>query len=469
MDNKKIIDINTIVADQRKYFRTNATKSYEWRIAQLNGLTKFLDEKESEIAAAVQKDMGKSSFQYDIGERVQLRNGINYAIKYLSSWMAPTSFGRVMNQFPATAHIHAEPLGVILILATWNFPFQQALSPVIGAIAAGNCVLIKPSEHTPSCAEVLGNYLSDYVDAEAIAVVTGGPEVAIKLLRENKFDHILFTGSSKNGTLVYQAAAAKLTPVTLELGGKSPVIVDETANIDLTARRLLFGKSLNCGQICIAPDYVLVMESVQESLMDAFRKAYSEFFPDGPAKDPEYGRIVNDAHFQRLSELADEDPDIRGKIIVGGDRDAKTKFMAPTVFNNTQPHAKLMTDEIFGPLLPCLGVRSLEDALSFINDRPKPLSAYIFTTNQQNVDRMIEETSSGGLCINDVIMQFTIPQLPFGGVGQSGFGSIHGKTSFDTFSHAKSVLHQSAINVFDPAPRYPPYTDNKKWILRKIL
>lgn len=457
-----------IVNNMRQSFRTGKTRPIEWRLKQLNGLVNFLQENKEEIAQALKIDLGKSKFEALSMESSGVLSECKEAIKNLSKWMSPTSVSTPIVHFPASSRIVSDPLGVVLVLGAWNFPLSVTLGPAIGAFAAGNCVVLKPSEIAAASARLLATVLPKYLDADCFAVFEGGPDVAAEVL-DQKYDYVFFTGSTRVGKLVYASAAKHLTPVTLELGGKSPVIVDASANLDVAARRLLWGKYVNSGQICIAPDYVMVLRSVQSDLMDAFRKAYAEFFPEGAKASKDYSRIVSDAHCNRLIQFVKEDESKRGEIIVGGEYEQEEKFIAPTIFNNTTKASKLMEEEIFGPLLPCFPVDSLDEAIEFINDRPKPLAAYMFTRDDDNAARLVAETSSGGVVINDVVVHYTVSTLPFGGVGESGIGSYHGKKSFETFSHSKSVLHKSSKSVFDPNLRYPPFDERKQWWFETLL
>jgi aldehyde dehydrogenase (NAD+) len=385
---------------------------------------------------------------------------VDYAIKHLRSWVKPKKVSVPLTQMPGRAKIYAEPLGVVLIISPWNYPLQLAVSPLIGAIAAGNCALVKPSEIAPHTSKVLAELVEKTFDPNYIAVVEGGVEVSQAVLEE-KFDHIFFTGGTAIGKIVMQAAAKQLTPVTLELGGKSPCIVDPDTNLKTTAKRITWGKFVNAGQTCIAPDYLLVDRRIKAALMDETQKNIQAFYGDNPAQSPDYARIVSHKHCSRLAELIDPQ-----KVISGGEVNLDDRYIAPTVMDSVTWDDPVMQDEIFGPILPILEYDDITEAIEQINRRPKPLALYLFTHNQQLQQRVLRDTSSGGVCINDTILQVGVTELPFGGVGDSGIGHYHGKASFDTFSHAKSVFFKPFW--LDFAIRYAPYQGKLEQI-RKLL
>ena len=436
----------------------------------------MLEEHHDDFAAALNKDLGRSKFLSELSELASLKSSVKDTIGMLRQYVKPTNrlsmFSMPSRFFPATGCVVPEPLGLVLIIAPWNYPVNLALSPLIGAIAAGNAVILKPSEISSASSNVMAELVPKYLDQEAVRVIEGGVEETTKLL-DLKFDHIFYTGSTTVGRIVYQAAAKHLTPVTLELGGKSPVLIDETANLKLAARRILFAKFINCGQICIAPDYVLVKKDTAAAFYEAFKETYEELFPESLESTEEYARIISDAQTNRLMSLLDESDAVevskRGKILVGGDSDAPKKYIGVTAFQNTTLDAKIMQDEIFGPLLPIIEVESMDEAIDIVNDRQKPLALYLFSSNQALVDKVTQQTSSGAISINECVMHFAVEDLPFGGVGESGMGCYHGKASFETFSHMKPVFHQSGRSVMDAPFRYPPYTDKKKYWLRKFF
>jgi aldehyde dehydrogenase (NAD+) len=364
-------------------------------------------------------------------------------------------------QQPGRATVHREPYGVVLVIAPWNYPIHLLLLPMVGAIAAGNAVVGKPSEVAARTSATLARLVPEYLDPEAVAAVEGGVAETQALLAE-RFDYVFYTGNGRVGRIVMAAAAEHLIPVTLELGGKSPVIVDESANIEVAARRIAFGKFLNAGQTCVAPDYALVTRTREAELVQQLGRAIREFYGPDPAASPDYARIVNDAHFRRLEQLlAGTTP------AIGGETNAAGRYVAPTVLRDVSPEAPVMADEIFGPILPVLTVTDVDEAIRFVNDRDRPLALYVFAESAAVQQRVLERTSSGGVCVNATVLHVAVPTLPFGGVGASGMGAYHGKTSFDTFSHRKSVLDRPTR--IDPKLAYPPYTKVKERLVRRFL
>jgi aldehyde dehydrogenase (NAD+) len=356
-----------------------------------------------------------------------------------------------LNQLPGSAWVQPEPLGVVLIIGPWNYPFQLMISPLIGAIAAGNCALLKPSELAPATSAVLAQLVQATFDPAHVALVEGGVETAQALLAE-KFDHIFFTGGERIGKVVMQAAAQHLTPVTLELGGKSPCIIDTDINLEVAVRRLVWGKFLNAGQTCIAPDYLLVNEAIKPALVEALQQRLQQCYGDQPSQSPDYSRIVNERQFDRLVGLLNQ-----GQVLAGGEHHRPDRYIAPTLIDQVTWDDPVMQEEIFGPILPILTYRRLEDAIAIIQQRPKPLALYLFSRDRQVQRQVLQNTTAGGVCINDVILQVAVWGLPFGGVGSSGMGAYHGKYSFDTLSHLKSVFKRPFW--LDMDWRYPPYAD----------
>lgn len=450
--------VKDIIRKQREFFATGTTKDVDWRIAQLKKLKQAVVDHQEAIVKAVKADLGRPDFEayFEIASISE----INYALKNLKSWVKPKKVSTGIEQFPASARIYPEPLGVVLIISPWNYPFQLMISPLVGAMAAGNCAVLKPSEIAANTSKVIADIIQKNFDPDYIAVVEGGVEVSQQLLEE-KFDHIFFTGGTAIGKVVMQAAAKHLTPVTLELGGKSPCIVDADVDLKHTAKRITWGKYLNAGQTCIAPDYLLVDRRIKSDLLTEIKKCVEEFYGDDPAQSPDYGRIISRRHFERLEPLLKE-----GEIVIGGQAKAEEKFIAPTVLDGVSWDSPVMQEEIFGPILPVLEYTDLKDAIAQINARPKPLALYIFSNDKQKQQQVLQSTSSGGLCINDTVMQVAASTLPFGGVGDSGIGNYHGKASFDAFSHYKSVLKKGLW--FDQSWRYPPY-NNKLSLLKRII
>lgn len=451
--------VSDIIRNQRNFFQTGKTKNVAFRSSQLRTLKQAVVEHQSIIIEALKADLNKPEFETYATE-VGVIKEIDYAIKHILSWTSPKKAAIPIEQFPGNGRIHAEPLGVVLIIGPWNYPFQLIISPLVGAIAAGNCAILKPSEIAPYTSGVLADLIQKHFEPAYIAVVEGGVEASQQLLAE-KFDHIFFTGGTAIGKIVMEAAAKHLTPVTLELGGKSPCIVDSNINIEYTARRITWGKFLNAGQTCIAPDYLLVDSNVKQALLDSIQKCIREFYSAEPAASPDYARIINQKHFSRLVEFLKD-----GKIIVGGENNPTECYIAPTVIDNVSLSEPVMQDEIFGPILPVIEYDDLTEAIAIINQRPKPLALYLFSRDKNIQDRVLQETSSGGVCVNDCVMQVGVSSLPFGGVGDSGIGSYHGKASFDTFSHYKSVLNRSFR--LDLNWRYPPY-EGKLQLLKRII
>ncbi|MBW4542037.1 MAG: aldehyde dehydrogenase [Myxacorys chilensis ATA2-1-KO14] len=447
-----------ILEAQRAFSGTGATKPIEFRLEQLNRLKAAILERQTDIVQAAKADLGRPEYEgyFEVGCLMEL----NYILKHLKSWVKPRRVGLPLTQQPGSAWVQPDPLGVVLIIGPWNYPFQLLISPLMGAIAAGNCAILKPSELAPATSQVVAQLVKETFDPKYIAVLEGGVETAQALLAQ-KFDHIFFTGGTRVGQIVMEAAAKQLTPVTLELGGKSPCIVDPDIKLEVAAKRIIWGKYVNAGQTCIAPDYLLVHEEIKPALLTALQQAIQEFFGDDPAQSPDLGRVVNDRQFDRLTHLLEGE-----EIVVGGQTERETRYIAPTILNNVSWDAPVMQEEIFGPLLPVLTYRDIREAIAAINARPKPLALYLFTRNQALQNMVLSSTSSGGVCLNDVFLQVAIWGLPFGGVGNSGIGAYHGKTSFETFSHQKSVLKKPFWIDLDW--RYAPYA-KKLDSFRKLI
>ena len=456
--------VQQVLQAQRSFFASGKTRSLTFRRRQLQQLRASLVAAEADIFAALKADLGKCELEAYLSELALVTGEIDYALKHLSRW---SQSRRVRIPFvlqPAKGHIVPEPLGVVLIISPWNYPLQLALGPLVSAIAAGNCAIIKPSEISTHTSALLAKLVTQTFAADYVNVIEGGVETAQALLAKS-FDHVFFTGSSAVGQVVMRAAAEHLTPVTLELGGKSPCVVAADADIAVTARRIVWGKCFNAGQTCVAPDYLLVQKPVKDKLLAAIAQTATDFFGEDMAKSPDYGRIVSDRHFQRLRALM-TDALASGKKIIGGQSDPATRYMGLTVIDQVPPTAAVMQEEIFGPILPVLTYEDLAEAIAFINQRPKPLALYFFSNDAAQQKAIAAQTSSGGLCFNETISQYAMPALPFGGVGHSGLGAAHGKAGFDTFSHYKSVLKKP--NWLDLSLRYPPY-QGKLSLLKKLL
>ena len=426
-----------VVARLRATFRTGRTKPGEWRTAQLRRLREMLTEHGADLAAALHADLGKSAAEADRTEIGFTIREIDHTLDHLADWLRP-------EPAPVPAHLGADasartqydPLGVVLVIAPWNYPAQLLLAPLVGALAAGNAVVVKPSELAPATSAAIARLLPAHLDTDAVAVVEGGVPETTALLAE-RFDHIFYTGNGTVGRVVMRAAAEHLTPVTLELGGKSPAFVDRATDLPVVADRLVRGKFLNAGQTCVAPDYVLTDPETAAALEPLFARAVEALYGADPSACGEYGRIVDERHFDRLSGLLDS-----GRVVVGGDGDRATKYIAPTVLADVDPESPVMREEIFGPILPVVTVSGLDEAIDFINDRDKPLALYVFSESEKTRERIAAETSSGGLGHGLPLAHLTVSDLPFGGVGESGMGSYHGRYSIETFSHRKAILEK---------------------------
>ncbi|CAG9860433.1 unnamed protein product [Phyllotreta striolata] len=454
-----------VVSQLRNTFNSGRTKPVEYRIQQLKELHRLLDENSSEIWQAMKQDLGKSKQEAFVLEIDFMRFEIQRYLQNLSDWVKPEKVPRDLLNMMDKAYIIREPYGVALIIGAWNYPIQVVLGPMIGAIAAGNCVLIKPSELSPATAKILEDLLPKYLDSDAYKVFNGGIPETSELLKQ-RFDYIFYTGSSAVGKIVHAAAAKYLTPTTLELGGKSPVYLDSSANIEVAARRILWGKVVNSGQTCIAPDYVMCTKQVEEKFLSASRKVLKEFFGENPQASPDYARIVNERHFDRIQGLLE-----KCTVAIGGDSDRKDKYISPTILTGVSPENRVMQEEIFGPVLPIINVDNAYEAIAVINKMEKPLAMYLFSENQKIIDEILTNTSAGGVCINDTILHASPFTLPFGGVGNSGMGAYHGKSTFETFSHRKSVLHKDmgALGEKLGSIRYPPYSDRKLNLMKTAL
>lgn len=455
------MEMNVIVEKQKAFFEKNRTKSYEFRQKALLRLKRTIMYYEKEIEEALRQDLGKSDFEAYMTEVGMTLSELNYVEKHLRSWIKERSVLTPLAHFPAKSFEVPEPYGTVLIMAPWNYPFMLCMEPLIGAIAAGNCCVIKPSAYAPQTSAVIKKILSCIFPEEFVAVVEDGREENIALL-EQKFDYIFFTGSKAVGKIVLEKAAKNLIPVTLELGGKSPCIVDETANLKLAAKRLVFGKYLNSGQTCVAPDYLLVQENVKDKFLEYLKYWIDRMFGSEPLKNQDYSRIINEKHYERIMKL------IEGETIIkGGYGNKERLFIAPTILDNITEKSPIMQEEIFGPVLPVLTYQYLKEAEDFIKKGEKPLALYFFTGKKQREKKILKEVSFGGGCINDTIIHLATSRMGFGGVGASGMGSYHGKRSFDTFSHTKNIVKR--YQGIDLPIRYQPYTSGKKKLLRLFL
>jgi aldehyde dehydrogenase (NAD+) len=453
-------DTREIVEAQRLFFARGETRNNDFRKQQLIILQKAIRENEAAILAALQKDLNKSPFEAYETEVGFVLDELRFILKNLTRFTRPQRVRTPLVHFLAASRVYREPYGNVLIMSPWNYPFQLTMAPLIGAMAAGNCALIKPSAYSPATSAVIRKLIAANFDERYLAVVEGGREVNQSLLAE-KFDYIFFTGSVAVGKLVMAAAAEHLTPVTLELGGKSPCIVDETADIALAGKRIAWGKYLNAGQTCVAPDYVLVQKSQKEPLIEAIRKSIRQFYGEEPHRNEEYPKIINAKHFERLLGLLDS-----GTVAAGGRFNAETRQIEPTVLAEVTWDSPVMQEEIFGPILPVLEFEDLPEVIRLVGARPKSLALYYFTTSKANERTILGSISFGGGCVNDTIVHLATSHMAFGGVGESGMGGYHGEASIRTFSHSKSVLKKS--NLLDVPLRYPPF-QNHLGLLKKVL
>ncbi|RNF38501.1 aldehyde dehydrogenase [Planococcus salinus] len=455
-------DVELMIERQRAYFYTGVTKPAAFRKEQLAKLKKAIVAKERKIMVALERDLGKSEFEAYTNEVGFVLDSINYMSKNLEKWMEPEQVKTPMHMQPAKSFIMHEPYGSVLIIGPYNYPFQLVIEPLLGAIIGGNCSVVKPSESAPHVAAVVREIIEEIFPPQYVTVVEGEKEEVTALIHSS-FDYIFFTGSVAVGKIVMKAAAERLTPVTLELGGKSPAVIDQTANLDLAAKRIVWGKFLNNGQTCIAPDYLCVHESVKKEFMEKLHLTIQKFYGKDIQKNPDYGRIVNDKHFDRLADLIHKEA---GHIWIGGKMDKADLFIEPVVLDGITWDNPSMEDEIFGPVLPVLTYSELPVLLHHIRKLPKPLAAYLFSENERAIDFFLEELSFGGGCINDTLSHFASPYLPVGGVGPSGINSYRGKKSFEAFTHSKSVMKKSTKLSTDFV--FPPYRQKVR-LARTIL
>ncbi|MCD5323103.1 MULTISPECIES: aldehyde dehydrogenase [Pontibacillus] len=449
-----------LVHHQRTFYYTESTKPFSFRKEQLTNLRNMIAENEEAIIGALYKDLHKSEFESYTTEIGFLYSEITSTIKNLKDWMKPQKVKTPLTHAGSKSYLYKEPYGVTLIIAPWNYPFQLALAPVIGALAGGNTVILKPSELTPETSILLKKMVSKWFDASIFTVVEGDAEVSQELL-EQRFDLIFFTGSVPVGKIVMEKASQHLTPVLLELGGKSPTIVDEDANLDLAAKRIAWGKYTNAGQTCIAPDYLYVHRSVKPELMSKLKAAIKDLYGEDPLYNEEYSHIVNRRHYERLCNYLHD-----GELLTGGEHDADLNAIEPTILDHISWDDSIMQEEIFGPILPVLTFDQLDEVIDEVRNHEKPLALYYFSKNEQKQEEILEKLSFGGGCINDTLFHVANPHLPFGGVGQSGVGTYHGKASFDAFTHSKGIVKQTT--KFDLSIRYPGRKHGLK-LIKKLL
>ena len=454
----KVSEINRL---QRQYFNTGKTRELTTRRRALETLQKAISDNEKEILEALTKDLGKAPMEGYLTEVSLVQTEIKYALKHLNSWARPKKVKTPIAHFPSKSIIYKEPYGVALVLSPWNYPIQLCLAPVVGAIAAGNCVIIKPSKSSMNVATVLEKVINRAFEAKYIYCLAPNGDSYDELLAE-KYDYILFTGSERVGKWIMESAARTLTPVTLELGGKSPCIVTKSADIDLAAKRIAWGKFLNAGQTCVAPDYILVHKDRKAELLEKLKKSVVQLYGAKPLENPDYPKIITQHHYHRLLGLTENE-----KIVMGGMGNEKALKIVPTILDNISFESKVMQEEIFGPILPVITFDTIDDVIDNLIHRPHPLALYLFTKNKQEEQKIVNNVIYGGGCINDVVVHLANHHLPFGGVGSSGMGAYHGKKSFDTFTHEKGVLKKALW--LDVPLRYAPYTEKGLKLARKIM
>jgi len=455
------MDILKIIQQQKSFFNSSSTKEVNLRIETLKKLKLILKENEEKLYTAIYTDFKKSQFETYLTELSLIYNELNNAIRNLKKWSKKKRVSTNLANFPAKSYIIPEPLGTVLVISAWNYPYQIALIPAISAIAAGNTVVIKPSEIPNNTSKVLAELINSNFDENYLTVIEGGVETTTELLQQ-KWDKIFFTGSTNVGRIVYKAAADKLTPVTLELGGKSPTFIFKDCDIKLTAKRIVWAKFLNAGQTCIAPDYLLVEEEIKEKLLVALKEELENTFPKKTEIQENYVQIINERNFQRLTNLIPKD-----KICYGGEHSAKTRIISPTLLDNISFDDNIMKEEIFGPILPIISFENLDSVIEKVKEREKPLTLYIYSKSKKIIQKILYEISFGGGAINESLVHISNPNLPFGGVGASGIGNYSSKAGFDAFTHYKSILHKSFL--FEPNIKYTPFTKWKRQILKFLL
>lgn len=450
--------LNSEIQNVRDLFQTQSTKDIKFRKKYLKALKKSIKKHEPDILDALKSDLGKNKVEAYATEVGFVMKELSYIIKELKNWAKTKSVTTPMMQFPAKSFIKYEPYGTVLIIGPFNYPFQLVMSPLIGALAAGNCAVVKPSEMTPQTSMVVQEILEEVFPEDYVKVIQGEKEVTSQLLDE-RFDYIFFTGSTKVGQIVYEKASKHLTPVTLELGGKSPVIIDDTANLKVAAERIAFGKFMNAGQTCVAPDYILIDNEIKVKFVEALQATIQEFYGAQIEQSEDFGRIVNDNHFNRLVNIIE---DSRQQVIYGGESNADELFVAPTIILDPKLSDSVMQQEIFGPILPIIGYDTFNEVYDIVEQYEKPLALYLFTEDSDQITAVFNRLSFGGGCVNDTILHLANPNLPFGGVGHSGIGSYHGKYSFELFSHEKSYITKST--KLESGLLFPPYKGKFKYV-----
>jgi aldehyde dehydrogenase (NAD+) len=454
--------ISEIVKKQKAFFRSGKTKNLNFRIEQIKKLNKLVQQHEEEIYDALNRDLNKPHYESMMVETGPFYTEIKHTLKHIREWATPEIVPTSLFNTPGASKIIREPYGNVLIIAPWNYPFQLTFSPLIGAMAAGNCAVLKPSEHAPHTSAIMKKIINQHFDEGYIHVVEGGVKETQELLNE-RWDYIFFTGGPEVGRIIYQAAAKHLTPVTLELGGKSPCIVHKDANINLAAKRIAWGKWINSGQTCLAPDYLFVHAEVKDKLVDALKNAVNSSYGNDIINSSDYCKIINEKHYNRLKGYLND-----GEILFGGKYDDEKLKIEPTLLFNPPFHSTVMTEEIFGPILPIYAYNNFDEVIDFVNSREKPLAAYLFSRSNEIQKKFLEQISCGGVTINDTVLHISSSEMPFGGVGESGIGGYHGKYSFDTFSHKKSVLYRGP-QPLDNYLRFPPYKQSRFKLMKSLL
>lgn len=454
------MNIDEVINKQREFFNTGKTKDVKFRLEHLKKLKNSIIANEEEIKKALKEDLNKSESESYMTEIGMTLSELSYDIRHVRGWSKNKRVGTPLAHFPARSFISKEPYGIALILSPWNYPFMLLIEPLIGAISAGNCAVLKPSEFAPNTANVIEKIVKECFEEEYVTVIQGDKDVSQSLI-EKKFDYIFYTGGTRVGKIVMQEASKNLVPVTLELGGKSPCIIDEKYSMHLAAKRLLFGKLLNAGQTCIAPDYVLINKNVKDEFINELRKILKEFLGENPVENEDYPKIVNERHFERLTNLIDGE-----NVVIGGKSDENLLKIEPTILDNPKIDSKVMSEEIFGPILPVITYEKIEDAIEYIKKIEKPLALYMFTNDKKIQNKILNEISFGGGCINDTIIHIANSNMGFGGVGYSGIGNYHGKRSFDTFSHERSITKKYSLDL---PMRYMPYNDFKDKLVKMFL
>lgn len=455
------MEIEIIVQKQRAFFQTGKTIGIDYRIEMLKKLKDAILKYEPEIAAALKADLGKSETEGYMCEIGLTLSELTYQLKHIRRWSRTKKHKTGLSNFPAKSFTVREPYGCVLVMAPWNYPFLLCMEPLVGALAAGNCCVVKPSAYSPASSAIVKKLIEEVFPSEYVAVVEGGRAENAALL-EQRFDYIFFTGGTTVGRLVMEKAAAHITPITLELGGKSPCIIEKSCDLQIAAARLVFGKYLNCGQTCVAPDYVLVDRAIKDAFLELVKQQIIKMFGEHPLENPDYGKIINEKHFERLLGLIE-----REKVVCGGESDAKSLRLAPTVLDNVTAEDAVMQEEIFGPIMPVLTFDKIEEAEQFVREREKPLALYLFTGDKAIEKRFLQYVSFGGGCINDTVIHLATSEMGFGGVGYSGMGDYHGQKSFDTFSHEKSIVKKGSW--LDLPMRYQPYKEGHLKLIKRLL